>query len=72
MPSYDVGVSERRLVEYEKALVRIEVRDAATQRVIWSAFSERRVRGRFAEHAERTVALLLAAFPPPTPPARET
>lgn len=70
-PSYDVGTSEQRLVEYENALVRIEVRDAASRRVVWSAVIERRVRGRFLAHAERAVAELLAGFPPPPPPARE-
>ena len=63
--TYDVQASVEQIVIYEVAHLAIEISDAQSGQIVWSSRAERRVRGRFVDRAERTVAELLAAFPPP-------
>lgn len=64
-PSYEVSTQERRLVYYEQVELRIEIFSARDGHLVWRGVETQRVRGRFAPHAEDSVAAILAQFPPP-------
>jgi hypothetical protein len=63
-PSYEIGTSERRLVYYERFALHVELRESATDDVVWRAHLEDRTRGRLVARADDAVAALLRELPP--------
>jgi hypothetical protein len=64
MFSYEIVASERHLVRYEHFALHVELRESATDDVVWRADLEDRTRGRLVAKADDAVALLLRELPP--------
>jgi hypothetical protein len=63
-PSYVVSAPVESWRLYESALLAIDVADGVERQLVWRGTLEKRVRGRFARHAEGAVARILAELPP--------
>ncbi|HEX5066818.1 MAG TPA: DUF4136 domain-containing protein, partial [Myxococcota bacterium] len=62
-PSYEIVVSRRQTVVYERVALAIEVFDAETRQLVWRGVHEERVRGSFAARAERAVSEIVSRLP---------
>jgi hypothetical protein len=68
-PSYEIVVSRRQTVVYERVALAIEVFDAETRQLVWRGVHEERLRGSFAARAERAVSEIVSRLPArPAPP----
>jgi hypothetical protein len=67
-PSYIVSAPVETWRLYESAVLAIDVADGAQRQLVWRGTLEKRVRGRFARHAQAAVARILAELPPAREP----